>query len=351
MATVILTQHTLGTPFDGTQHNDNLQIIEDSLLDLGPYVISGLVPSAGAGLAVSVTAGVASIGGRVTVGAGFNIGGLTDASVNHLYLTNLGAGTSNTTGTQPANTVKLGTATTAGGIVTSVDTTPASGRQEKVDLTSVVTTTDANFFTAAQTLRLNDAVATVSRPLVLQHGNSGGVGPIGIGVGIDMQIETATEGLYEPVGRINATASAVTAGAVTGALALAVPNAGSFVTALSLTAGNAAFLGALGGNGTAFQLKRFALTFPSDADYVLAAGELDAVVIDVQAGVITATRNIEVPATLAGIYIVINRNAQAVVLKTNAGTGITVAAARAAILYLPTGVNMFRLTPDVDFTV
>lgn len=131
MATVVFDQFTLGAPLNGTSLNDDIQLLEDSLSDLGPFIVSGLVPSAGAGLTAAVTAGVAFIGGRVTVSAGFNITGLTDATTNFLFLLNTGSGTSNTTGTQPANSVALGRAVTAGGVVTSVDVSPAGGRQTK----------------------------------------------------------------------------------------------------------------------------------------------------------------------------------------------------------------------------
>lgn len=129
----VLNTFTLGVPLNGDDLNENFQILEASLGDIGPYVISGLVPSAGTGLSVNVTGGTALIGGQVTVSS-FTIGSLTDATTNHLYLLNTGAGTSNTTGTAPANSVKLGTAVTAGGIVTSVSTTAASGRQAKLSL-------------------------------------------------------------------------------------------------------------------------------------------------------------------------------------------------------------------------
>jgi len=131
----LLTPDVLGQVSSLSNYNGNLVAIEAALLDLGPFVVSGLVPSAGTGLSVNVTAGVASIGGRVSPSS-FTISGLTDATTNHLYLLNTGAGTSNTTGTQPANSVKLGKAVTAGGVVTSVDTAIAtSGRQAKLTIT------------------------------------------------------------------------------------------------------------------------------------------------------------------------------------------------------------------------
>lgn len=129
----LLTPATLGAPFSGTDYNSNLTIIENSLGDIGPYVISGIVPSAGTGLSVNVTSGTALIGGRVTVSS-FTIGSLAPSTTNHLYLLNTGSGTSNTTGTQPANSVKLGQAVTGVATVSSVDTSVASGRQAKLSI-------------------------------------------------------------------------------------------------------------------------------------------------------------------------------------------------------------------------
>lgn len=216
---------------------------------------------------------------------------------------------------------------------------------------AVAILTAANQFGAIQTLRVDDAVATVTRPLVLQHGQASGAGASGIGVGVDMQVETATGGTYESAGRINAVATAVTAGAVTGRLDLNVPTAGVFATVMALSSLQAGLSVPLGGSGvTSFAWKRFALTFPSDADYTLLTGEADCPVIDVQAGVITATRNIIVPGTLGSQYWVINRNAQSVVLKTSGGTGITIPSARARCISFPTGVNAFAMSASQDYT-
>jgi hypothetical protein len=133
----LLTPTVGGSPFSGNAYNANLTLIENTLTDLGPWVVGGLGLSMPGGLNVGVAAGTAVIGGRVTVGS-FTIGGLADATINHLYLLQNGTGTSNTTGTQPALSAKLGRAVTAGGVVTSVDITTASGRQQKPDLTAAV---------------------------------------------------------------------------------------------------------------------------------------------------------------------------------------------------------------------
>jgi len=125
-----LTRQVIPAVFSGTAYNNNLTNIETAFADLSPYVVAGLVPSIGTGLSVNVTAGNAVITGDIAVGAGFVLAGLADNTLNHLYLTNLGSGTSNTSGTQPANSVKLGTATTSGGVVTAVGVGRASGRQQ-----------------------------------------------------------------------------------------------------------------------------------------------------------------------------------------------------------------------------
>jgi len=110
--------------FSGTALNNNYTELETSLADLGSFVVSGLVPSAGVGLSVSVTAGAAFIGGDVAVGSSFTIAGLANTTTNYLFLSNTGTGSSNTTGVLPANSAYLGIAVTAGGVVTSVTPAP-----------------------------------------------------------------------------------------------------------------------------------------------------------------------------------------------------------------------------------
>lgn len=109
--------------------NDNWELIEDSFDILSPVIFTGLVQSAGTGLSVNVTAGSALIGMKVTEAGAFVIGSLTPSTTNHLYVLSDGTGTSNTTGTAPADSVKLGTATTDGSGVTAVATNWTSGRQ------------------------------------------------------------------------------------------------------------------------------------------------------------------------------------------------------------------------------
>lgn len=221
----LLTDVVIGAPLDGTAVNNNWHIIEASLADIGPLVISGLVPTPGTGLSVDVSAGDASIGGRLTVAAPFTIGSLAPSTTNHLYLLNTGAGASNTTGVQPANSVKLGTALTGATTVTSVSIANASKRQLKVNLVDVVhgspgsplpidlgswNLTSADGFqlfgvlpagassgvSAPLTLTLDDASSGLTTyPLRLRHTTTPGPAVNGIGVGMQWDVENTGGGV------------------------------------------------------------------------------------------------------------------------------------------------------------
>lgn len=121
-----------GDVVDATLHATNYGLIETSFGDLSPYIITGLVPSAGTGLAVNVTAGAALISGHVAKASTWTITSLAASTTNHLYLLQNGTGTSNTTGTPPSNSVKLGTALTGVSSVSSVNVLRSSGRQAYV---------------------------------------------------------------------------------------------------------------------------------------------------------------------------------------------------------------------------
>lgn len=127
---VVLHPGVSGLPLSGSDYNDNWFLIEQSFLDQGPYVISGLVPTAQPGvLGVAVSAGTAVVGAHMIVPT-FNIAPLAPNNTNYLYLLENGQGTSNTTGIAPAASVLLGTATTGPATVTSVATGRNSGRQQ-----------------------------------------------------------------------------------------------------------------------------------------------------------------------------------------------------------------------------
>jgi hypothetical protein len=128
---VVLTTAITGLPLSGTALNNNWGLIEASFLGIGSGIVSGLIPTVGTGLSVNVSLGVAVIGAQISPAA-FVIGSLTPSTTNHLYLQQNGTGTSNTTGTPPANSVKLGTCLTGVATVTSVAVGLASGRQQFV---------------------------------------------------------------------------------------------------------------------------------------------------------------------------------------------------------------------------
>jgi hypothetical protein len=102
------------------------------------YVVSGLVPSIGSGLSVSVTAGHAIIGADINIAAPFVIPSLTPLVTNWLWLQQNGTGTSTLTATPPANSVLLGTCLCGASTVTSVNTGRTSGRQQFVQPQNLV---------------------------------------------------------------------------------------------------------------------------------------------------------------------------------------------------------------------
>lgn len=128
----LLTPQTTNAIFNSTNYNANLVAIEGGFQDIGNYLSTGLLPSIGSGLSVNISSGTAVLGGHQAIASGV-ISGLADNTLNHLWIVqNLGATifSSNTTGTPPANSAKLGTATTLAGVVTSVNTGRTSGRQQ-----------------------------------------------------------------------------------------------------------------------------------------------------------------------------------------------------------------------------
>jgi hypothetical protein len=254
MPPVLFAPGVDGTPADVTDYNANWSLVEGSLDDIGEYIISGLVQSAGTGLSVNVTSGVASIGGRVTKSTSFTIGGLTPSTTNHLYLNQNGTGTANTSGTQPALSVKLGTATTDGSGVTVVGVTWAAGRMTRrrteslihgsgaghpraVDLASWhATNNEGNevkgtlpagampgSFNAPLTLTLDDANQnSVQVALSISHTYNAGGGGAGIGVEQDFVVETSANGTTKVAANLQATLTDLTPATATGKLAVRV---------------------------------------------------------------------------------------------------------------------------------
>ena len=94
------------------------------------------------------------------------------------------------------------------------------------------------------------------------------------------------------------------------------------------------------------QTRMLTRAFPTDANYTALAAEVDVDVINISAGVVTATRNFIVPVTFPKQWTVINNTAQSVQVIGATGTGITIATLKTAIV-MADGTNVRRITADV----
>lgn len=94
------------------------------------------------------------------------------------------------------------------------------------------------------------------------------------------------------------------------------------------------------------QTRMLTRAFPTDANYTALADEVDVDVINISAGVVTATRDFIVPVAFPKQWTVINNTAQSVRIIGPTGTGITIATAKTAMV-LADGTNVRRLTADV----
>lgn len=145
---------------------------------------------------------------------------------------------------------------------------------------------------------------------------------------------------------VNAGLNSIDAAIAGLSLTNAFTGANSFSNTSTFT-GASKFSGAIGGNGTLLPLKDVTISFAADSDYTLGttvATEVEAVWITINNGVITAQRNLIVPATSGGPLIITNNNTFPVQVKTAAGTGIVVASNRRA--FLKSGTNVTRVTAD-----
>lgn len=84
------------------------------------YRVNGYALSAGTGLNVDISSGTCFVNGFEVVSDGTQIEALSPNSTNYVYLNDDGTFTVNTSGTQPADTLFLGTATTNASAVTAV---------------------------------------------------------------------------------------------------------------------------------------------------------------------------------------------------------------------------------------
>ncbi len=94
------------------------------------------------------------------------------------------------------------------------------------------------------------------------------------------------------------------------------------------------------------QTRMLTRAFPTDANYTALAAEADVDVINISAGVVTATRDFIVPIAFPKQWTVINNTAQSVRVIGATGTGITIATLKTAIV-MADGTNVRRLTADV----
>jgi hypothetical protein len=248
-----------GLPLSGSDYNSNLFLIENSFFDTGPWIISGLTISAGSGLSVQVSSGVAVIAAEKTLDA-FAIGSLAPSQVNHLYLQQDGSGTSNLTGIAPARSVKLGTATTGATTVSSVNMGRTSGRQQfrqpqdlipggpaagttsaghpaSIDLSQWNATAaegktvfgvlpagaTSGGLTPPVTITLDDANQnTVQTVLTVGHTYNAGGGAAGIGVEQDFLVESSTNGTNKVAANLQATLTNLVPANATGKLSIGI---------------------------------------------------------------------------------------------------------------------------------
>src|SRR5215213_6828578 len=75
-------------------------------------------------------------------------------------------------------------------------------------------------------LTLDNTSPSISYPLVIGHTYQPGVGPVGLGVGISLEVESATEGVKESIAAFEAQSVVTTAGAMTGEAGINVVVAG-----------------------------------------------------------------------------------------------------------------------------
>lgn len=103
---------------------------------------------------------------------------------------------------------------------------------------------------------------------------------------------------------------------------------------------------ALMGNSTALRLKRRAVSYASDANKTLTSSEYDGTIIDIAAGVVTATRNLVFPLTDGAVWFVNNGTGQSIQCIGASGTGITIATVKGAWIWCD-GTNIKRMSADV----
>ncbi len=165
------------------------------------------------------------------------------------------------------------------------------------------------------------------------------------------------------VGSLNVTGpSTLSALTVTGATSLAgaTISGTSALTTLTvsgtsllsgvLTAVNVDYSGNLSNTAGGLRLNTASVTPGADADYTLLAAEYKCGIVILNTGSWTAGHNVIFPLSASSVWHFVNTTAFIATLKGASGTGIAVAAGRAATVRHD-GTNMRRVSPDLDFTV
>ncbi len=270
----VFVGHLSGDILPAQDWDSNWSLTETSFLDHGAYIVSGLAVTIGTGLSVNVASGNAVIGADIAF-ASFVIPSLANTNTNHLWILQNGTGTSNTSGTPPANSAKLGTCVTAGGVVTSVNMGRTSGRQQfhqpqdlilggpaagttsaghpdalnlanwnatDIEGKSCFGVLPAGATTALSppvTITLDDGNQnSVQTALTIGHTYNAGGGAAGIGVEFDMLVESSTNGTNKIAANLQATLTDLTPATATGKLALRVIANNAQVTPLTVATGD-----------------------------------------------------------------------------------------------------------------
>lgn len=183
-------------------------------------------------------------------------------------------------------------------------------------------------------------------PLVVTHRNTAGAGGVNMGAGLFFRVESTTEGSLNSVGSIGADATTNAFGTATGRFFLRAAVAGMNTDIAYFSGANVEFASpAIGLGSNAFRWGVSAPSPGSDADYTLTAAEYSRPIVVLQTGSWSTARNIIVPAASGSFWIFHNNGSFDATVKTAAGTGITVAASRVALLRT-NGTDVLRVTAD-----
>lgn len=287
-------------------------------------------------LSADISAGSALVGSTdskiiLLNDATVRVTGLAPSTTNYIFLQRDGSFTHNTTGSVPSNTALVCTVTTNGTEATSINNNPNGRRNLTLlaDLGSTQTFSGGKTFNA--TITLGDAINIIL--------NTTTGSKIGTSTSQKLAFWNATP-ITQPANTTDLRTLLINVGLLASGGANPLDLNGG-----ALTAGTAKFSGAISGNATAPTLKRTSIAL-ADADTTLTSTQYENVILEFS-GTLTAGRNIVVPATAGGTWIVNNLTTGgfALTVKTAAGSGIAVAASKAAIVY-SNGTNVLRATPD-----